>query len=131
MARQEVSKVPSGRVKRTPITVRNRLSVKDQDPNYVYRIVNITDADGHPTNKLEARLEQGYEIVENSKIGDRRVDLPSSLGSAGETSVGRGAKAITMRIPREYYEEDQAMKQASIDDLENTMNAEAIKRKTA
>lgn len=130
MAREQVAKVPSGRVKRTPIAVRNRLSVKIQDPNYQYRIVNVTDAEGNPTNKLEARLEQGYEIdPDNQKVGDSRVDVPSSLGSAKEISVGKGARAVVMRIPREYYEEDQAAKQAQIDELESTMKSDAAKGK--
>jgi hypothetical protein len=128
MAREQVAKVPSGRVKRTPITVRNRLSIKEQDPNYVYRVVNVTDAEGNVTNNYEARLAQGYEIdPSNQKVGDSRVDNPSSLGSANEISVGKGARAVIMRIPREYYEEDQAAKQQAVDELEATMKSNAVK----
>lgn len=124
---QAATKVPSGRIKRTPIGVRNRLSVKDQDPNYHYRVVNAYDADGNPTNKVEARLEQGYEFV-TTKVGDTRVDNPSSLGSATEISVGGRARAVIMRIPKEYYDEDQAAKQAQIDELEASMGLEAARR---
>lgn len=128
MAKEQAAKVPSGRIKRTPIGVRNRLSVADQDPNYHYRVVNAYDADGNPTNKVEARLAQGYEFVNGVQVGDSRVDSPSSLGSATEISVGKGARAVIMRIPKEYYDEDQAAKQATIDELEATMGLEAARR---
>jgi len=36
-------------------------------------------------------------------------------------------KAVVMRIPKEFYEEDQAMKQAQIDELEATMGSNAKK----
>ena len=131
MTREQVSKVPSGRVRRTPVGVRNRLSVPNQDPNFHYRIVNVLDSDGNPTNKLEDRLSQGYEIVEGVKVGDKRVDIPSPLGSASEISVGHGARAVVMRIPKEYYDEDQKYKQDRIDELESTMSIDAKNRKTA
>lgn len=131
MTREQVSKVPSGRVRRTPVGVRNRLSVPNQDPNFHYRIVNIVDVDGNPTSKYDDRIAQGYEVVEGVKVGDKRVDIPSSLGSAAEISVGRGARAVVMRIPKEYYEEDQKYKQDKIDELESSMSVDAKTRKTA
>lgn len=130
MARDTIAaKVPSGRVKRTPVGQRNRLSIETQDPNYHYRIVNVYDSEGNPTNKLKERLAQGYEIdPDNKTVGDSRVDIGSSLGSAAEFSVGKGAKAVIMRIPREYYEEDQASKMALIDEQEKQMGLEAKDR---
>jgi len=109
------------RVRRTPIGQRNKLAVKDQDPNYHYRIVNVTN------DRVEQFIEQGYEIVPTTKVGDKRVDSPSSLGSATEVPVGNGVKAIVMRQRKDWYEEDQRTKQKSIDDLEATMN-QAAKR---
>ena len=123
MARTTTAASPSGRVRRTPITVRNRLSVKDTDPNFHYRIVNVKD------DRVEQFKEQGYEIVADTPVGDKRVDAPSSLGSSAEISVGQGMKAVLMRIPKEWYQDDQAAKQAQIDELEATMNAQATKGK--
>lgn len=123
MARELTSKAPTGRARRTPITVRNRLTVKDQDPNYHYRIVNVKD------DHVEHLQAQGYEVVQNTKVGDSRVDTSSALGSAAEISVGQGMKAVVMRIPKEWYEEDQAAKQAQNDALEASMNADAAKGK--
>ena len=121
MAREPSTKVPSGRARRTPITVRNKLDVKDRDPNYHYRIVNVKE------DRIEQFIEQGYEIVQAASVGDKQVDAPSSLGSASEVSVGGGMKALVMRTPKEYFNEDQAIKQSQIDELEDTMKRDARK----
>ena len=120
---KESVKVQSGRVRRTPITARNRLAVKNTDPNYHYRIVNVKD------DRVEQFQEQGYEIVSKGATNDKYVDTASPIGSAGEFSVGGGMKAVVMRIPKEYFVQDQAAKQASIDELEATMRSDATKGK--
>jgi hypothetical protein len=107
------------RPKRVPVTGRSRLKVRDMDPNYQYRVVNA-NLESHP-ERVQDLLDQGYEIVPKDKVGqvgDKRVDNPSALSSAGEFSVGQGTKAIVMRIRKEYYQEDQAAKQAEITALE-------------
>jgi hypothetical protein len=108
------------RPRRQSIGKRNRLSVKDQDPNYVYRIVNVVD------DRVEQFIEQGYEIAP-AAVGDKRVDNGTPLGSQKQISVGNETKAIVMRQRKDYYAEDQAAKQASIDALEATMNQTAKK----
>ncbi len=119
MARELKSKAPEGRPTRTPITKRNRLSVRNQDPNFHYRIVNDVD------DRVEQFLEQGYEIDPQSQVGDKQVDIGSPLGSAKQISVGSNVKAVVMRIPKEYFKQDQAAKQAEIDALEDSMRGEA------
>jgi len=121
MAREPKAVALSGRVRRTPLNMRNKLTVKDRDPNYHYRIVNVKE------DRVEQFQEQGYEVVLTTPVGDKLIDAPSSLGSASEISVGGGLKAVVMRIPKEFYEEDQAMKQAQIDELEATMGSNAKK----
>ena len=121
MSRELTSKSPSGRVKRTPITVRNRLSVKDQDANYHYRIVNDVD------DRIEQFKSNGYEVVENTKVGDKRVDNASSLGSTSAISVGQGTKAVVMRIRKDWFEEDQSAKLAQVKAVEDTMKQDAKK----
>lgn len=121
MARELTAKSPSGRVRRTPITVRNRLTVKDRDPNYHYRIVNVVD------DRVDQFKEQGYELVADAQVGDKRVDTATSMSSTTEISVGGGMKAVLMRIPKEWYQEDQAAKQAQIDELEAAMKLDAVK----
>lgn len=110
---------PTSRPRRTPVGTRNRISVQDQDPNYVYRVVNDLD-DRIP--QLEAN---GWEHVTGAKVGDNRVDNASSLGSKTMVSVGQGVKAAVMRIKREWYQEDQAAKQAQVDAMEQTMKQDA------
>lgn len=118
-ARELKTKAPEGRIRRTPITRRNRLSIRNPDPNYHYRIVNIRD------DRVEQFLEQGYEIDPQTQVGDNTVDVPSPLGSAKQISVGQGDKAVVMRIPKEWYEQDQAAKQADIDAVEKAKKTEA------
>ena len=110
------------RPKRTPINGRNILTVQGKDPNYVYRIVN---ADGDRIAQFE---EAGYELVEGKdvKVGDRRLDSASAEGSKAQVSVDReGKKAFVMRIRKEWYEEDQAVKAKHVDAIEQTMKEDA------
>lgn len=111
------------RPRRTPIGRRNRLSVENKDPNYVYRIVN--DIDG----RVQDMIDRDYEVVLDATVGDKRVDTASPLGSAKQISVGKGIQAIVMRKRRDWHDEDQALKQKEIDDLEASMT-EAAKKGT-
>lgn len=119
MVRELATKSPSGRVKRTPITVRNRLSLKERDPNYQYRIVNDVD------DRIDQFLERGWEVVQDAKVGDKRVENSTGVGSVKTVSVGQGIKGVTLRIKRELYEEDQAAKMVEVDATEETMRADA------
>lgn len=119
MTRELTPKSPSGRVKRTPITVRNRLSLKERDPNFHYRIVN--DVDG----RIDQFVENGWEVVKDAKVGDKRVDNSTGVGSVPTVSVGQGTKAVVLRIKREWYEEDQKAKMAEVDASEETMRQDA------
>lgn len=119
MTRQEKTpSVASARPRRSPLVGRNRLAVRNQKPGFVYRIVNDMD------DNVVRRQEQGYEVAtaeEIGPVGDKRVDNITSPGSAAQISVGQGTKAVVMRIPEDWYKEDQAAKQAEIDALEQTM----------
>ena len=123
MAIEKTTQAQVSRPRRTPIGKRNRLSVENKDPNYVYRIVN--DLDG----RVQDMMDRDYEIVHTAEVGDKRVDAISSLGSAKQISVGNGLKAIVMRKRRDWHDDDQALKQKEIDDLEASMN-EAAKKGT-
>lgn len=114
-------KSPRGRVKRTPISGRNRLSLQNKDPNYEYRIVNDV------ADRVDSFKENGWEpvLAKDTKVGDKRVEGTSATGSVAELSVGQGTKAIVMRIKREWYEEDQAAKARQVDAIEQTMKEDA------
>lgn len=108
------------RPKRTPIGRRNVLTVDKRDPNYYYRFVN--DVDG----RLQMFEEAGYEAVkEPTQVGDPRAGDASQLGSTVRKPVGDGKSAVLMRIPKEYYEEDQAAKEERLRAKEQALLEEA------
>lgn len=119
MTRELATKSPSGRVKRTPITVRNRLSLKERDANYHYRIVN--DVDG----RVDQFLEGGWEVVKDAKVGDKRVENTTGVGSVPTVSLGQGVKGVVLRIKKEWYAEDQAAKMQEVRATEETMHQDA------
>lgn len=117
------NKVGTKRVKRrAPINgARNVLTVQGKEPGFAYRIVNDEG------DRISMMQERGYEIVTDSsiKIGDRRVATPSQQGSAVRMSVGKGIEGVLMRIPQEFYDEDQESKQQQVNELEAQMKREA------
>lgn len=120
MTRQTPSSA-SARIRRQPLTIRNRISVKNRDPEFAYRVV--TDLD----NRVEELIERGYEIVPQDKVirgGDKRVDEASALGSNSSISLGRGDRGVVMRIKKEWHAEDQAAKALRADELERTMKSD-------
>lgn len=111
----------AARPTRVPVAgPRDILSVREQDPNYVYRWVNDT------VGRIQRFLDAGYEIVnQDVEVGQNTVDRGSKLGSSVTRAVGFGVTSVLMRIPKEYYDEDQAAKAAEIDALEASMKQEA------
>jgi hypothetical protein len=121
--KDSIAKSPSGRTRRTPVGVRNVLTVGGKDPAYEYRIVNDTG------DRVEQFKAAGYEVVSATDVtvGDRRVNAASAEGSAATCSVGDGMKGVVMRIKKEWYEEDQQRKMGQIAELEATTKSDALK----
>lgn len=106
-----MAKEASRVAKRTPISdqLRSRLKVTGKDPDFEYRIV--TDKPG----RIDMFKEGGWEVVTKDSsevIGDRRVATPTEEGSAKTVAVGHGEVGILMKIRKEFWEEDQAAKEA-------------------
>lgn len=103
--------------------VRNKLTVEGKDPKFVYRVV--TDEG----DRVQQFIDRDYEVVvdDNIQVGDRRVANPSQSGSPVHISVGKGQKGVLMRIPKEYYEDDQKEKAKLVDEQVAAMKAEAKK----
>lgn len=99
------------RPKRIPVSGnRDILTVSDKDPNYVYRWVVDEN------NRIERFKAGGYEtVVDQLKVGEESVASGSQLGSAVTKYAGGGKTLVLMRIPTEWYDEDQAAKQQSVD----------------
>jgi len=99
---------------------RNRLTVegKVDRVNFVQRWVNDVD------DRIPRFKAAGYEFVNNDgiSVGDDTVDYRSTTDtSIVRKGVGGGKVAYLMQIPREWYEEDQAKKQARVDEIEDAM----------
>lgn len=110
------------RVVRKPLFQRGPQSISgEKDPNYIYRFVNDTGS------RIDQMKQAGYEIVEDDSliVGDSRVSDPSSQGSAKRVISKDGTVSYLMRQKKEYYEEDQAAKQAHNDEIEAAMKKQA------
>lgn len=117
MTKENLVKAPAQRVRRNPVEGRNKLKVRGTDPNYAYRIVN--DIDDRINDFLDAGWE--FDVDENIRVGDSRIDDISKLGKVRQVSVGGGKKAVLMRIRKEFYEDDQQAKQQIVDKSEQAM----------
>lgn len=120
---QEAKKITKGsRPQRAPVGQVGRLSVTDKDPNKVYRFVNDRD------NRVEMFQQNGWEISKASEhqIGSRRADTSQTTGSAARVSVGQGDYSVLMEIPKEWYEEDQQVKQQRVNATEQSIKETAL-----
>lgn len=103
---------------------RNILRVVNRDPRFEYRVVNDVD-DGARIAEFQSA---GWEIVTSNdvQVGEKRVDKAVEVreGTPAKVSVGQGQKAYLMRIKKEWYAEDQAAKQADIDEKERALQPE-------
>lgn len=106
---------------RTPVDgARDILTVRGKDPNFEYRWV--IDSPG----RIQRFQEGGWEVdTAASEVGQKTVDRESKVGSATTKASGDGRTYVLMRIPKEWYEEDQKAKQDRITALESSMKQEA------
>jgi len=94
---------------RTPIGARSRMSFRGLEEGYKYRVFNDVD------DRLHRAQEAGYEFVEaDEKLGDPVVAEGSIPGSKVAKPVGGGITGYLMRIPEDWYKEDQQAKQAEV-----------------
>ena len=77
---------------------------------------------------MQEFLDAGYELVERDsvRVGDKRVGSATAEGSKAQLSVGQGMKGFVVRIKKEWYLEDQARKQAHVNELESATKAKAL-----
>jgi hypothetical protein len=110
------------RPKRTPLGQRNRLSFGKQDPNFVYRVINDQD------ERLQQAQEAGYDfVVSDEPLGDKRAAEGGKIDSRVSKPVGNGIRGFLMRIPKEFYEEDQAAKMGKIEVMEKALKPDTRK----
>lgn len=112
------------RVDRKPLSARGPLNITgDKDLNFHYRFVNDQG------NRVYNYQQAGYEIVTDGDltVGDSRVSDASDLGSPRRVVGENGTTSILMRIPKNYFDEDQAKKNAIIDEQEQAMKQNATR----
>lgn len=108
--------------KRTPLGARNRLSFRNLDPDYSYRVINDQD------DRLARAQEAGYEHVSSeSQLGDLRVAEGTIPGANVAKPVGNGVTGYLMRIKKEWFDEDQAAKEEGRKELERAMEPDKSK----
>ncbi len=106
----------SVRPKRTPLGMRNRLTFKNLDPDYSYRVINDKD------DRIKLAQEGGYEFVESTEqLGELKVAEASKMGTKVSKPVGHGITGYLMRIKKEWYDEDQKVKQERVNATEAAM----------
>jgi hypothetical protein len=112
MAEQKTTEVKT-RNKRKPFGVpRTKLSVDNQDPAYHYRWVN--DEPG----RIAQALEGDYTFVEPQEVNRTSKDGNRVRELAGKLEDGSAMYTYLMKIPREYFEEDQQASQSYLDDID-------------
>jgi len=103
---------------RVPVGLRNPMAVKDDlDPNFKYRNVRAS------RGRIEKFLAGGYELVQGDvKIGDPNIAKASGMGSCVSIPSGDNEERVyLMRIPKEFYNEDQAAKAGKLDETEKQL----------
>lgn len=104
--------------KRVPVGLRDPMSITEElDPNFSYRFVRNTPG------RIQKFEEGGYELVTgDARIGDPNIAKASNMGSAFSIASGDNADRVyLMRIPKDYYDEDQAAKAAKADEIEQQL----------
>lgn len=117
-----MAKTTDKRVTRKPLHQRGPLTISgEKDPEFQYRFVNDIGS------RIHQMKEAGYELVtdDDMVVGEARVSDPSAQGSAKRVVNKDGTISYLMKQKKEWYDEDQAAKQAHVDELEQSMKNEA------
>lgn len=122
--KDEIKQQKATKARRRPsLNGRSVLSLRDEDRdvNFHYRVVNDVG------DRVAVFKEKGYEVVDDPtvKLGDYRAATSKGEGTPVTAHVGAGMKGVLMRIPKEWYQEDQRMKQDYVDELEASTRAKS------
>ena len=102
------------------------LDTTQLDQDYEYRWVN-----DRPGRVHALTMQDDWDVVTREEIGeaDGSSDLNKGSGTGVERVVSEidGMRAVLLRKPKEYYQEDKGKEQAAIDELEESMRRGAAK----
>lgn len=89
------------------------------DPNYMYRVV--VDYKSKP-GRIQMFKNAGYvPVLSGEGMGDDVAGKPTKLGRQVTVPVGNGETGYLMKIPKEYFDEDQAAKEAKLKATESSI----------
>jgi len=111
---------------RTPVSGnRDTLTVAGKDPDFSYRWVKDKSESGQRIFRFR---EAAYEFVDATidahGIGDSFVYESHDVGSLVRKPAGDGEYLYLMRIAKEFYDEDQTIKQLEIREQEEQITRE-------
>ncbi len=109
---------PRGRRERIPFGVPRKKLHAPEDDGYHYRVFNDNWHSPGMQGRIQRALDAGYDKVESWE--------PITVGSNED---GSAIKGILMRIPEEWYNEDQALKQKEVDKTDDQIMAGTIEAK--
>ena len=120
MSREKSPETEEGRRNRVPFGAhRRRLAVHKKDENYVYYWFNDTQ------DRLQRALAAGYEFATRKMVGDvGDLDVNnqnSDLNSKVSKKINETLTTYLMRIKKEFYDEDQALKQLEADKVDEAI----------
>ena len=129
MERQNTDNSKPNRPKRVSLKdQRDQHSFEGKDPNFEYRFVN--DIEDHLGSRIDRFKKAGWTPVLKSEgvVGEANVEGNNQTKTTSyvEKQVGRKMKAILMKIPKEWYTEDQTAKQQELDESEKQMRRDAL-----
>ncbi|MCK4830157.1 hypothetical protein KA005_81315 [bacterium] len=116
----EVSGRPDVRV---PVSGnRDILTIAGKDPAFEYRFVLDNSEDGQRIQKFKAAW---WDLVNGSDgqhiVGQNMVYKTNNVGSIIRVPAGNSQFYYCMRIPKEYYKQDQTQKQNEITEREKAI----------
>ena len=114
---------PQGRAPRVPLTGnRDILTVEGKDPAFQYRWVLDKNEEGQRIKKFSSAW---WVFVEGDDgqhvVGQESVYKNENVGSLIRVPAGNSQFYYLMRIPKEYYNEDQVAKQSEITERETAL----------
>lgn len=117
------------RKKRIPLRQRNVLTVEDKfkREDFEYRFVNDRE------DRISIFEDAGWEKVMDDQrvieVGDDSIRREKRDGTPVTKNVGGGQVAFLMKIPKDIYDEEQAIKQREIEQSEEAMRQAALNEK--
>ncbi len=113
----------TGRAPRVPVSGnRDILTVDGKDPSFEYRWIVDKNEEGQRIIKFTKAWWEFVKSDDNQHtVGQDMVYKTDNVGSIIRVPAGNGDFYYLMRIPQEYYKEDQKNKQHDISDREKAM----------